>query len=111
MTPGKHDLALYRGDSYAFQAKLWSDPEHTIPNDLTGATAAAQLRDKFDGTNVIDLECEVVPPNAVNVALTALAWEGVEEMPTVWDLEITYPSGAVSTVLAGKVKVTLDVTV
>lgn len=121
MTPGKYDLKLYRGDSYAWSFDLWHDVDKTDPVDLTGATAAAQIRDKPGGEMVIDLDCSVVSTpagpgpartNTVVVRLPAAQWA---EAPTLgivatWDLEIVYPDATVQTIVAGKVTVTYDVT-
>ena len=54
MTPGKFDLKLYRGDSYMWRVTLYSDTAGTVPIDLTGATVAAQFRDKPGGVVVVD---------------------------------------------------------
>jgi hypothetical protein len=110
---------LYRGDTYSWSFRLWDDEDQTVPHDLTGATAAAQIRNKPAGDLVIDLDCAVVttgPPgpvttNTVQVELPADRWTAAPGIGVgAWDLEITYPDGNVTTVLAGKVTVTLDVT-
>jgi len=107
--PGVFNLALYRGDSYRWQARLWEDVAGGTPTDLTGATAEAEIRDKSAGTHVAVLDCTVTPPNLVDVVMTADMWVDV---PTkgVWDLQLTMLSGEVRTVLAGTVDVTPDVT-
>lgn len=119
MTPGKYDLDLYRGDSYAWTFRLWQDDARTQPADLEGATAAAQLRDKPGGSEVIDLACSVVssgPPgnpvwNTVQVELPAGSWADAPGLGCgVWDLQVTYPGAVVQTVVAGKVTVRQDVT-
>ena len=55
MTPGKYDLTLYEGDSYAWRVRLWADADGLVPIDLTGATVAAQFRDKPNGLVVVDM--------------------------------------------------------
>jgi hypothetical protein len=117
MLPGKYDLKLYRGDSYSWSFVLWHDVDKTDPVDLTGATVAAQLRNKSGGETVIDLVCTVVstpsPPrtNTVRVDLDAALWDNAPGLAAgVWDLEITYPDGFVQTVVGGKVTATGDVT-
>jgi hypothetical protein len=103
------DLVLYRGDTYRFQARLWEDTAGGVPTDLTGATAEAEIRDKSAGAFVVVMECEITPPNLIDVTLTGDMWASC---PTkgVWDLQVTMPDGDVRTVLAGKVDVTPDVT-
>ena len=105
--PGDLPLSLYRGDSYAFTVRVWADSGHTIPGDLAGATAAAELR---QGAEVIVLDCTVVEPNSVDVALAADAWGTVGPGTGRWDLQLTYSDGRVYTMLAGPVTVQDDVT-
>jgi len=105
--PGDLPLSLYRGDSYAFAVRVWSDEAHTIPGDLAGATAAAELR---QGAEVITLDCTVVEPNTVDVVLAADAWGTVGPGTGRWDLQLTYADGRVFTVLAGAVTIAGDVT-
>ena len=104
--PGDLPLSLYRGDSSAFTVRVWSDAAHTIPGDLAGATAAAELR---QGAEVITLDCVVVE-NSVDVALAADAWGTVGPGTGRWDLQLTWPDGRVYTVLAGLVTIAGDVT-
>lgn len=115
--PEKYDLRLYRGDSYSWSFVLWEDDAFTVPVDLAGATAAAELRNKPGGESIIVLSCAVVstpsPPrtNTVAVDLAAALWDDAPGLLAgAWDLEITYPDGSVRTVVSGKVTVTADVT-
>lgn len=104
----KKDLQLYRGDSAAFRVQIWSD-DGTTPYDLTGATVAVQFRDKYDGTEVVDWNTTVELPNVVLVVVTPAMWD-ISPAGGVWDLQVTDATGFVTTPVAGKVKVTLDVT-
>lgn len=109
MTPGSFPLVLYRGDSYRWAFVLWADADKTIPADLAGVTPKAQIRDKPAGATVINLTCAVMPPNTIAVTLDAASSQTL--MPAgVWDLQLTYQTGEVATVLAGIVTVTPDVT-
>ena len=109
MIPGKYDLALYRGDTFRRSFTLWSDTERTVPLDLAGATAAAEIRDKSGGASIAVMGCVIEQPNIVHVSLDESAW--LQPVPSgVWDLEITFPSGDVATPVAGKVAITGDVT-
>jgi hypothetical protein len=109
MTPGNYNLTIYRGDSYRWQFKLWSDPAKTQPVDLNGVIVKAEIRDRSAGKLLATLACAVELPNIINVALDAATSHA---MPAkgVWDLQLTYPSTDVATVLAGAVSVTDDVT-
>jgi hypothetical protein len=113
MMPGDFPLELYRGDSYHWVFTLWSDEAKTIPTDLTGMTAKAEIREATGGTNITALVCTIpstAPHNVVDAKLSAAS---CADLPAsgVWDLQLTTTSsGEVATVLAGKVTVTPDVT-
>jgi hypothetical protein len=109
MMPGDYPLALYRGDSYKWDFTLWADAAKTIPADLTGATAKAEIRDAPAGATIVTMTC-TISTNVVHMALSAAASAALPAAG-VWDLQLTYStSGDVTTVLAGKVTVTPDVT-
>lgn len=108
--PGKYSLSLYRGDSYAWRFLLWTDAEKTQPADLTGVTAKAEIRDRSGGTSIMELDCTVELPNIVRVELTADMWLPWTLVRGVWDLQLTYLTGEVITILGGDVTVTADVT-
>jgi hypothetical protein len=110
MTPGSFPLEIYRGDSYRWQFKLWNDTGKTDPVDLTGVTAKAEIRDRPGGKKVTPMACTIDAPNIVNVALSAANSALLVGGKASWDLQLTYSGGDVSTVLAGPVTVTVDVT-
>jgi hypothetical protein len=109
MRPGKFDLNLYRGDTYAWDFSLWQDPEQTVPVDLTGVIAKAEIREAPAGLSVIELVCSV-SDNVVTVKIDVDAWSAGSKNKGVWDLQLTYLDGRVFTVLSGNVVVTADVT-
>ena len=111
MRPGELPLDLYRGDTYQWRLILWQDEARTVPADLTGATAAAEIRDKPGGTLLATMVCVVEQPQFINMTLPASEWEDwCKTRSAVWDLEITMPGDVVLTVLRGQVTITLDVT-
>lgn len=109
MTPGKFPLNLYRGDTYRYQFRLWKDTAQTVPADLTGAAAKAEIRDRPGGTLIAVFVCNVVVPNIVDIVLDAA---DCAKLPSsaMWDLQLTYANGDVATMVAGPVNVTPDVT-
>ena len=108
MIPGNYQLLIYCGDTSRWQFKLWQDTAKTVPVDLTGVTVKAEIRDKAAGVVLGQLTCAVTMPNIINASITAAASATLKN--GVWDMQLTYASGDVSTVLAGPVKCTLDVT-
>jgi hypothetical protein len=110
MNPGVGNLDIYRGDTKRWIINLWTDAKRTVPSDLTGATANATIRDKaIGGSYVLALTCTITLPNIVNMTLIP---DQSRSLPAVgvWDLQISYPSGDIYTVLRGNVIVTQDVT-
>jgi len=110
--PGTYSLALYRGDTDHWQFKLWTNSQKTQPADLTGCTASAEIRDAPDGTLASTLVCDITAPNIIDVSIDAAEWTNwpPEIVNGVWDLQVTYPTGDIKTVIAGRVTVTQDVT-
>ena len=106
--PIDYALAIYRGDTVRYQFRLWADAGKTIPSDLSDVTAAAQLRDSPNGTIVQDLDV-VITDNVIEVALEAVDSAALPAAGA-WDLQLTYGSGDVSTLVAGPVSVRGDVT-
>jgi len=109
MTPGRFDLNLYRGDSYAYRFVLWQDDLQSVAVDLTGATAEAEIRERSAGVAVTVLTTTVTLPNIVEVAVDPAMYVTVPAKG-VWDLQLTFADGSVQTPVAGAVTVTGDVT-
>ena len=109
MTPGVFNLDLYRGDTYRWQFKLWTDAEKTDPADLSDVTVKAEIRDKPGGTKITPLTCTITEPNIIDVVLSAAASQ-LLDAKGAWDLQLTYPSGDVQTIVSGAVQVQADVT-
>lgn len=108
--PAVFDLDPYRGDTGRWQFRLWTDRDKTEPFDVAGATADAMIKDKAPGGTIwVVMTCTVAEPNVIDMKLTADQARVLPETG-IWDLQLTYPDGAVLTVLRGGVKVTQDVT-
>lgn len=108
--PANFALTIYRGDSGGWQFVLWNDPEKTDAVDLTGVTPKAEIRNRHGGNRITPLTCTVSPPNIIDMTLSAETSHTLPAGQQVWDLQLTYPGGDVSTVVNGLVVVTADVT-
>ncbi len=108
MQPAEFDLSLYRGDTSRLQLKLWSDQAASQPIDLTGATAASQIRNKPGGDIIVDMACTVTTPNIIDAVLLAADSDTLPKRRGAWDLEVT--AADVFTPIAGKVTITEDIT-
>lgn len=109
MTPGTYDLDLYRGDTYGWRFILWQDVAQTIPVDLTGSTAKAEVRSQPGGALAASMTCVVTLPNFIDATLPNSESVKLPEKGS-WDLQVTFPGGRVNTVLKGDVIATPDVT-
>lgn len=110
MKPGSYNLDIYRGDSYAWEFKVWDDEGKTEPFDLSGATPKAEIRDKPGGTTIFELECMIVDTNVIRMELSAELSRSLPTRGGGWDLQLSYPDDQVVTILAGTVMVTPDYT-
>lgn len=113
MLPATYPLALYRGDSYAWQFKLWADANKTEPVDLTGVVAKAEMRVAPGTDPAMTMTCTITQPNIIDVELPALEWDKfnlTKAGAAIWDLQLTYDSGDIKTVVRGVVSITADVT-
>jgi hypothetical protein len=106
-----YPLELYYRDTVTRTFAVYLDDARTQPADLTGVTPRAQIRpEPLSSELLLELVCTVELPNLVHVNLAAGAWPATYFDVGVWDLELTYPTGAVGTLVAGPVRVTPDVT-
>ena len=102
--PGVYNLSLYRGDSYIYHFLIWDDEALTIPSDLNGVVARAQIRDRQNGALLIEGQCSIVLPNTIVMEIRADDWIDVERRDTgYWDLQ-TVQNIIVTTLLAGRVE-------
>ena len=94
----------YRGDTGRWRFVLWADADKTTAVDLTGVTVAAEIR-----APVTPLTCTVTLPNTIDVVLAASASAALPASAS-WDLQLTWPSGDVTTVVGGAVQAQGEVT-
>ena len=106
--PTKLDLCAYRGDSGRFRVTITDDAG--VPIDVSAAVWDADVRATYDDPlTIMSLLVEPVAgtPSAVDVILSA---GDSADLPAeaVWDLQMTL-GAEVTTILAGKLTTTLDV--
>ena len=102
------DLDIYQGDDFGATVQV-SNPDGT-PADLTGYTARAQIRASYADIMpaYTDLGATVAAGGVVNIMLASAATRQLGA--GVWDLQLTDAGGRTSTILAGSVRVTKEVT-
>lgn len=110
MRPATYNLDLYRGDTYSWVFRLWTDNSHTTPIDLTDVTAKAEIRSKSGATPIATLTCTITLPNEIAVKLPVAVWTDLTYSQGRWDLQLTYLNGDIVTIVAGDVVITPDIT-
>src|SRR5262245_4217688 len=112
MQPANLPLGIYRGDSQRLRVKLYGPVDaqgNPVPLDLTDVIPKSEIRNRPAGEIIVAFECTLTLPNMIELFLSAAS---SHSLPAggVWDLQLSYPSGEVQTVLGGQVSVTPDVT-
>lgn len=107
--PAIFPLDIYRGDTQRWRFTLWDDAAKTKPADLAGVVPRAMIRESADAVAVTELLCSITEPNNIDMVLSAAASRALPAAGH-WDLELTYAGGDVTTLLAGPVTVTADIT-
>ena len=109
MSAARQDLAIYQGDT--FSATVTIRNVDGTPADISGYTAQAQIRRAVaDADPVVEVEMSAtVESPQVHLSIPHDETVGLTGR-YVWDLQIIDGSGAITTVLAGKVIVTSEVT-
>jgi hypothetical protein len=103
-------LVIYRGDTGTWEFVLWADAAKTVPFDLSGASAKAEIRNRPGGVLLATLAVSINLPQTIVVSLTEAASLALNGGVYAWDLPVTMPGGGVQTMMAGPVTVTEDVT-
>jgi hypothetical protein len=109
--PTQYPLEIYKGDTFRMQISAWQDDAETIPLDLAGATARAEIRDKAGGKLLATMDVTLTTPNVIDMELHASVTAALAPGKRAWDLEVTLANGDTRTVLAGPAQVVADVTI
>jgi hypothetical protein len=117
VTAAPRNLYIEQGAAFTLSF-IWypGDPATTSPNDLTGATAAMQIRAK-QGSPVLvdatDANGKIVLGGAtgsVAIELSAADTNAIPVKTAYYDLEITLASGTTYRLLQGRVSVDPNIT-
>lgn len=102
------DLNLYQGDDFA--AMVTVRTSDGSPADITGYTALAQMRREVADSDAVVAATFTSTVSSPYVILS-LAHTVTEDLTGryVWDLQVTSGTGAITTILAGRVSVTAEV--
>ena len=102
------DFRIEQGSTFSFTITVTSDTGAVYP--LTGATAAAILRETYSTTAHTDFTCAVAESTGViTVSLTAAETAAITITSGVWDIELTEGT-TVTRLLQGTVEISPEVT-
>lgn len=103
------DLEIYQGDDYIAVVTIAN--QDGSPADITGYTAQAQIRRQIadeDPVVVAEIGVLVSSPD-VNLTIGRAVTVSMRGR-YVWDLQLTAPTGVVTTVMSGRVITTAEIT-
>lgn len=106
--PASVDLVVYRGDDVAVGIVV-KNADGT-PVDLTGATAAAQIRKSTEDPDPVAEFTTTIDANMITLGLPHDVSATLPLVALVWDAQLTGADGTTTTVAAGRVRVVGDVT-
>jgi hypothetical protein len=104
--PTAVNLAVYQGDDLYLDLAVTNAGQ---PADLTGYTAAAQIRATPVDTTILATFSVTIAASTVHLHLAHTDARNLTGQ-AVWDCQLTDPTGNISTIAAGSVAVTADVT-
>ena len=113
----KYDLVIQQGATFKLRL-IWKG-ENKQPQDLTGYTAALQVRETYTSNDTL-LSLTSEPEGGITITYlegridivieSALTASLPAPKNGVYDLELTSPSAEVTRLLEGKVRITPEVT-
>jgi hypothetical protein len=109
MAVGQAALTIYQGDDYAANITVMQADRMT-PADLTGYTAQSQIRSSPQSSIAAAQFATSIAANIISIVLSHDATRALTSTSYVWDLQIIDASGWITTLLAGPVQITKEVT-
>ena len=108
--PQQVNLTLYRNDTNTFSILLKDEAGVSIP--LTGVTTLMQIRDDVISTGA--LLASITPTldlltNAIVVTVSPSDFATWDWVTGFYDLQLTFPSGLVKSIIAGSIRIAQDI--
>jgi hypothetical protein len=105
--PARVDLELYTGDDFVLV--LTVTDQNGDPADLTGCVVRAQIRAELAAWEVAGIFAPTIEANRIWLHLTGQVSAGLPQRG-VWDARLTDREAQVTTLTAGRVLMTQEVT-
>lgn len=109
--PGTKAFSFYRGDTFSV-TMTYKEGGLGVP--LTGATVAAKFRSSVSSESstsfVVTVSNQVSLPGEFTISLSPAVTAAVTNLQSAYDIQITWPSGEVQTILRGTLTLIEDVT-
>lgn len=105
------NLYIDQGSTFSTTVFVKNDDETVF--DLTGFTAAGQIRKSYSSSTAVDFTLEIANPASlgqINASLTPAQTSTLEEGRYVYDIEVTTSGGTVTRVIEGLITVSPQVT-
>lgn len=108
--PETVNLAIYQGDDYA--ANVTVKKADGTPADLTGYSAQAQIRPSLADQAATPAAQFItsINGNVISLVLGHEQTKALTRSAYFWDVQIISPNAWITTLLAGKVAITMEVT-
>jgi hypothetical protein len=107
--PNNVDIKIYKGDYYEWFISLQDSLGNGV--DISQDTPKAQLRETYEASNAVELDCQVDVDGDIRVYLSSAVSSTLD--PTkdyIWDLQTTNYRGDTKTWVTGDVDVQNEVT-
>lgn len=104
-------ICIYQGDDWA--GLITVNNCDGTPMDLTGYNVQAQIREGPASQQWRIAACflpAIILPNQISISLTHRQTVCLRNLNYYWDLQIASPDGVITTIVAGQVNVTPDIT-
>ena len=109
MVPAKHDLTIYRDRDFS---QVFYFKSHGAAMDLTGYTAAAQMRSSKDTEDlIVNFDVQIVEASGqITIGLLHSQTVAILSNMAFWDLVLTDPAGSRQNYIEGSVEILGTVT-
>jgi hypothetical protein len=103
------DYRVEQGATYEFEITVTDDAGDVY--DLSGASAAAQIRETYDSATSYAFTCSInTTTGVISCSMADTITETIDFTEGVWDIELTETDGTVTRLFNGTVEISLEVT-